>query len=72
MPQVVVIAMDRDRPQTPVEWGNPAAQWQTFVGGFQPGGRERTGRPTGIAVGPRGSLFVADDARGAIYRIRPQ
>lgn len=72
MPQVVVIAMNGDHPQTPVDWGNPAAQWQTFVGGFQPNGRERTGRPTGIAVGSRGSLFVADDMRGAIYRIRPK
>ncbi|MGH8165553.1 MAG: hypothetical protein ACREP1_14600 [Rhodanobacteraceae bacterium] len=29
------------------------------------------GRPTGIAVGPLGDLFVADDQTGAIYRIRP-
>jgi glucose/arabinose dehydrogenase len=29
-------------------------------------------RFTGIAVGPQGSLFVADDEHGAIYRIRPQ
>ena len=35
----------------------------TFVGGFQSeDGTRRRGRPTGIAVGPKGSLFVADDA----------
>jgi glucose/arabinose dehydrogenase len=28
------------------------------------------GRPTGIAVGINGSLFVADDSTGNIYRIR--
>jgi glucose/arabinose dehydrogenase len=72
MPQVVVVMMNGDRPRTPVDWGNPRVQWQTFVGGFQPGWRERVGRPTGITVGPQGSLFVADDMRGAIYRIRPK
>jgi glucose/arabinose dehydrogenase len=28
-------------------------------------------RPTGVAVGAEGSLFVADDQNNAIYRIRP-
>ncbi len=27
--------------------------------------------PTGVAVGPQGSLFVADDQTGTIFRIRP-
>ncbi|HXX39911.1 MAG TPA: hypothetical protein VEP50_17460 [bacterium] len=71
-PQVVVITMDGDRPRVPVNWQDPRAQWQTFVGGFELGGRVRTGRPTGITVGPQGSLFVADDMRGVIYRIRPK
>ena len=31
----------------------------------------RIGRPTGVAVGPQGDLFVADDQTGNIYRIRP-
>jgi glucose/arabinose dehydrogenase len=59
-------------PRTPVNWGNPNAQWTQFVGGFQPGcaGSTRIGRPTGIAVGPKGSLFLADDQTGNIYRIR--
>jgi len=29
------------------------------------------GRPSGIAVGAQGSLFLADDGNGAVYRIRP-
>ena len=71
-PQVVWIPMRNDRPRTPVDWRDPSAQWHAFVGGFQTGGSgERTGRPTGLAVGTLGSLFVADDAAGAVYRVRP-
>lgn len=69
-PQVVSIAMHGDKPARPVDWSNPATQWQTFLGGFQQG-RTRVGRPTGVTVGPDGSLFVADDQTGNIYRIRP-
>lgn len=70
-PQVAFVAMNGDTPATPVNWNDPAAQWQTFFGGFQQSGSTRVGRPTGIVVGPTGSLFVADDATGNIYRIRP-
>jgi len=70
-PQVVSIAMRGDKPAIAVDWSNPARQWSNFVSGFQTGCHDRAGRPTGIAVGPKGSLFVADDASGAIYRIRP-
>ncbi len=70
-PRVLFVAMRGDRPAKPVTWNDPNTQWETFVGGFQQG-TERAGRPTGVAVGARGSLFVADDDAGAIYRIRPQ
>ena len=70
-PRVVFIAMRGDRPVKPVDWKNPTRQWTDFVTGFQPACRTRIGRPTGIAVGAKGSLFVADDESGAIYRIRP-
>ncbi|HEY2555154.1 MAG TPA: hypothetical protein VGI15_07880 [Candidatus Cybelea sp.] len=70
-PRVVFIPMNGDVPVKPVDWTNPATQWTDFVTGFQSGCLARAGRPTGIAVGSRGSLFVADDAAGAIYRIRP-
>jgi glucose/arabinose dehydrogenase len=70
-PRVVFVPMDGDRPVKPVDWQNPNAQWTDFISGFQRGCRTRIGRATGIAVGPKGSLFVADDASGKIYRIRP-
>lgn len=72
IPQVVAVPMNGDRPVTAVDWENPRTQWQTFVGGFQPGPQERTGRPTGIAVGSQGSLFIGDDLVDAIYRVRPK
>jgi len=70
-PRVVFVPMDGDRPVKPVDWQNPNAQWTDFISGFQSGCSTRIGRPTGIAVGPKGSLFVADDGSGEIYRIRP-
>ncbi len=70
-PRVVFVPMHGDAPVKPVDWSDPTTQWQTFVGGFQPEGLTRIGRPTGIAVGAKGSLFVADDVNGVIYRVRP-
>jgi glucose/arabinose dehydrogenase len=70
-PRVVFVPMDGDLPVNPVNWQNPNAQWTDFVSGYQTGCQTRIGRPTGIAVGAKGSLFVADDATGKIYRIRP-
>jgi glucose/arabinose dehydrogenase len=70
-PRVVFVPMYGDLPVKPVNWQNPNAQWTDFVSGFQTGCQTRVGRPTGITVGPKGSLFVADDAAGKIYRIRP-
>jgi len=71
-PRVVFVPMHGDTPLTPVEWNDPTAQWKTFVGGFQQHDGSRIGRPTGVAVGPDGSLFVGDDLADAIYRIRPK
>lgn len=71
-PRVAFVMMNGDAPATPVDWTNPSAQWTEFVGGYQlANGMTRVGRPTGIAVGSEGSLFVADDQNGAVYRIRP-
>ncbi len=39
-----------------------------FSGGFNSPG-EALHRPSGVAVGPDGSLYVADDVRGRIYKI---
>jgi glucose/arabinose dehydrogenase len=71
-PRVAYVPMNGDSPVTPVDWADPTKQWTEFVGGFQlADGVTRIGRPTGIAVGSQGSLFVADDQNGLVYRIRP-
>lgn len=71
-PQVVFVAMNGDVPKAPVYWSDPVTQWVPFITGFQlSNGTTRIGRPTGLAVGGKGSLFVADDLAGAIYRVRP-
>jgi glucose/arabinose dehydrogenase len=72
-PRVVFVPMRDGKPITPADWNDPSKQWTQFIGGYQAGETaQRFGRPTGIAVGPQGDLFVADDLTGAIYRIRPQ
>jgi len=72
-PLVAFVPMRGDSPAIAVNWSNPNAQWRPFLTGFQPGcsPNTRIGRPTGIAVGPHGDLFVGDDRTGEIYRIRP-
>jgi glucose/arabinose dehydrogenase len=71
-PRVAFVPMRGELPTTPVDWNDPATQWKEFVRGFQAEDGRRIGRPTGVAVGPEGSLFVADDKAGVIYRIRPR
>lgn len=54
--------------------GSPSGEWEVFADGFA--GKdtiyspdEADHRPTGLAQGPDGSLYVSDDAGGTIYRI---
>jgi glucose/arabinose dehydrogenase len=70
-PRVAFVPMNGDDPRTPVDWSDPSKQWREFVGGFQKADFTRVARPTGVAVGPDGSLFVSDDQSGDIFRIRP-
>jgi glucose/arabinose dehydrogenase len=70
-PGVAFVPLRGDSPATAVDWNDPTKQWEPFVSGFQRADQTRVGRPTGVAVGPQGSLFVADDSAGVIYRIRP-
>lgn len=58
----------------PFDGARPAGGWEVFADGFSetsviedpPDARYR---PTGVAVGPDGSLFVADSREGRIWRI---
>ncbi len=71
-PRVAFVPMHGDVPTIPIDWNDPNVQWKTFVGGYQHDDGSRIGRPTGVAVAPDGSLFIADDAADAVYRIRPK
>jgi glucose/arabinose dehydrogenase len=70
-PRVAFVPMTGDAPLSAVNWSDPTKQWSDFVTGFQRPDGSRIGRPTGVAVGPQGDVFVADDDTGNIYRIRP-
>ncbi len=71
-PRVVFVPMRGNGAARPERWSDPSAQWTQFAAGYQQGASaSRLGRPTGIAVGPQGDLFIADDQTGAIYRVRP-
>jgi glucose/arabinose dehydrogenase len=70
-PHVAFVALSGDTPAKAVSWTDPSAQWNEFFSGFQDATGNRIGTPVGIAVGPNGSLFIADDSAGKIYRIRP-
>jgi glucose/arabinose dehydrogenase len=70
-PHVAFVAISGDAPATPVDWNDSTRQWTDFMYGFQDASGNRIGRTTGLAVGVDGSLFVADDQTGDIYRIRP-
>ena len=54
--------------------GKPSGDWQVFADGFA--GLEKVSspseakhRPTGLAQGPDGSLYVSDDSGGTLFRI---
>jgi glucose/arabinose dehydrogenase len=70
-PHVAFVPFSGASPARAVNWSDPTAQWNDFFTGFQRADGSRIGRPTGVAVGAQGSLFVADDQNGVVYRIRP-
>jgi glucose/arabinose dehydrogenase len=47
--------------------GEPTGDWELFADGFEHA--TPIGRPTGLAVGPNGSLFIVDDAGGRIFKV---
>jgi glucose/arabinose dehydrogenase len=59
----------------PLSDGKPAGDFEVFADGFagkemEPASAEH--RPSGVAVGPDGSLIVTDDQKGRIWRLAPQ
>jgi glucose/arabinose dehydrogenase len=56
----------------PFKDGRPAGYYENFLTGFWPSGERRAevwGRPAAIAVAKDGSLLVADDTGGTIWRV---
>jgi len=58
----------------PFTGDRPSGEWEVFADGFEgpedvATDREALHRPTGLALGPDGSLFISDSVKGAIYRI---
>ena len=56
----------------PFESGQPSGDYEVFADGFagavkQPG--QATHRPSGLAVGPDGALYISEDIRGTIWRV---
>jgi glucose/arabinose dehydrogenase len=56
----------------PFQGNNPTGEWEVFAEGF-PGDdvspRGATYRPTGLAQGPDGSLYIADSRMGRVWRV---
>jgi mono/diheme cytochrome c family protein len=58
----------------PFKDGKPYGSWEVFADNFS-GSPEKTAsgranhRPCGLAMGPDGSLYVSDDAKGTIFKI---
>ncbi len=47
--------------------GEPAGEWEIFADDFE---RLATpGRPSGLAVGPNGELYIGDDSGGRIWKV---
>ncbi|HVS91740.1 MAG TPA: PQQ-dependent sugar dehydrogenase [Mucilaginibacter sp.] len=58
----------------PFKNGRPSGKWEVFADGFAGTAEDKAKgsamhRPCGLAQGPDGSLYVSDDAKGAIYKI---
>ena len=58
----------------PMKDGKPVGDWEVFADGFTGKGkvanpRDAMHRPCGLAMGPDGSIYVSDDAKGMVWKI---
>ncbi|MEJ2546183.1 MAG: PQQ-dependent sugar dehydrogenase [Gemmatimonadota bacterium] len=56
----------------PFDAEGPAGSWEVFADGFAGADKSPRGalhRPTGLAIGPDGSLYISDDSGGRIWRV---
>jgi glucose/arabinose dehydrogenase len=58
----------------PFRFNRPSGSFTTFADGFNPAptaerARPGTRRPTGLAQGPDGSLYITDDSGGTIWKV---
>jgi glucose/arabinose dehydrogenase len=53
----------------PLRNGQSSGQYEDFLTGFVTANEQVWGRPAGVAVGKDGSLFVADDGSGSIWKV---
>jgi glucose/arabinose dehydrogenase/mono/diheme cytochrome c family protein len=56
----------------PLAQGTAATRCELFAEGFAGAAKDRgkaEHRPTGLALGPDGALYIADDVKGRIYRV---
>jgi glucose/arabinose dehydrogenase len=56
----------------PLAQGKPAGDYVVFADGFAGAVKEpgrATHRPSGLAVGPGGALYISDDAHGGVWRV---
>ena len=59
----------------PFKNGKPSGEWEIFADGFAgknyaTSGKAPAHKPCGLAQGPDGAIYVADDTGGTIYRIQ--
>ena len=57
----------------PFEGDAPTGEWEVFADGFAGGqissSNQADNRPTGVAAGPDGSVYVSDSLAGKIWKI---
>ena len=59
----------------PLKDGRASGNYQVFADGFAGPNKGRGGatfRPTGVAVGPDGALYISEDTKGRIWRVTYQ